>query len=147
MVLGLESDSELRDDSGLTISQLNAAMEEAEELELDDASTAKAAEGYPLTTNITPELLMHCEALLDLFNSDTPRAVYIRPASARSYRYYIGDTSREGLGGATQFPDGDFVAGGSNLREAQNQVNQLLQEIRAGLRDGCEVWAFTDNGG
>lgn len=90
MVLGLESDSELRDDSGLTISQLDAAMEEAEELELDDASTAKAAEGYPLTTNITPELLMHCEALLDLFNSDTPRAVYIRPASARSYRYYIG---------------------------------------------------------
>lgn len=71
MVLGLESDSELRDDSGLTISQLDAAMEEAEELELDDASTAKAAEGYPLTTNITPELLMHCEALLDLFNSDT----------------------------------------------------------------------------
>jgi hypothetical protein len=157
MELGLESDAELRDDSGLTISQLDAAMEQAEELELEDASTAKAAEGYPLTTNITPELLMHCEALLDLFDSDTPRAVYIRPASARSYQYYIGDASREGLGGATQFPDGtikgrcgvwkaEFATGGSNLREAQNQVNQLLQEVRAGLHDGCELWAITDNG-
>jgi hypothetical protein len=157
MEAGLNSDSELRDDSGLTISQLETAMEAAEELELQDASTAKAAEGYPLTTKITPELISHCEALLDLFDSDTPRTVFIRPASAHSYRYYVGDASREGLGGATQFPDGsikgrrgvwnaDFAEGGSNLREAQNQVNHLIREIRAGMHDGCELWAFTDNG-
>jgi hypothetical protein len=43
----------------------------------------------------------------------------------------------------------DFAEGGSNLREAQNQVNNLIREIRAGMHDGrwiCELWAFTDNG-
>jgi hypothetical protein len=39
----------------------------------------------------------------------------------------------------------DFAAGGSNLREAQNQANHLLTDIRAGRHDGCEVWVFTDN--
>jgi hypothetical protein len=65
--------------------------------------------------------------------------------------YYVGDASREGLGGATQFPDGTikgwrgvwdagFAQGGSNLREAQNQVNHLLNKVRAGLHDGfCAV--------
>jgi hypothetical protein len=47
--------------------------------------------------------------------------------------------SREGFG------DPKFVEGGSNLREAQNQVNHLLQEIRMGKHDGCVVWAATDN--
>ena len=37
------------------------------------------------------------------------------------------------------------MEGGSNLREAQNQVNHLLQEIRMGKHDGCEVWAATGN--
>jgi hypothetical protein len=60
MEAGLNSDSELRDDSGLTISQLETAMEAAEALELQDAFTAKAAEGYPLATKVTPELISHC---------------------------------------------------------------------------------------
>ena len=55
-------------------------------------------------------------------------------------------------GGVTQYPDGtltsreglwdlQFAEGGSNLREAQNQVNHLLLEIRGGKHDGCEPWA------
>jgi hypothetical protein len=47
--------------------------------------------------------------------------------------------SREGLW------DPEFAVGGSNLREAQNQVNHLIAEIRAGLHDGCEVWDATNN--
>ncbi len=31
------------------------------------------------------------------------------------------------------------------MREAQNQVNHLLHEIRMGMHDGCKVWAATDN--
>lgn len=136
--------------------QMDIYMEQAELLEIEDASTAKAASGYPILTQITPELIAHCEALSDLFNAEEPHAVYIRPSSASKYRYYVGDASREGLGGATQFPDGrilgrrgvwdpKFAEGGSNLREAQNQVNHLLAEVRAGLHDGCALWAFTDN--
>ncbi len=56
----------------------------------------------------------------------------------------------------TQYPDGvvssweglwdpKFAKGGSNLQEAQNQVNQLLQEIREGLHNGCKVWPATNN--
>jgi hypothetical protein len=41
--------------------------------------------------------------------------------------------------------DPEFAKGGLNLREAQNQVNHLLQEIRMGKHDRCEVWAVTDN--
>jgi hypothetical protein len=48
-------------------------------------------------------------------------------------------TSREGLW------DPQFAGGGSNLQEAQNQVNHLLYKIRAGKHEGCELWAATDN--
>jgi hypothetical protein len=149
--------AEVQDQSGLSTFQLDASMESAERLEAEDASTATAAADYPLLTPITPELITHCEALLSLFEHDVPTAIFIRPASSSAYRYYIGDASREGLGGATQYPDGtirgrrgvwkaDFAEGGSNLREAQNQVNHLISEVRAGLHDGCALWAFTDNG-
>ena len=56
----------------------------------------------------------------------------------------------------TQLPDGTIVSreglwesgfaqGGSNLQEAQNQVNQLLWDIKAGKHDGCKLWAATNN--
>ena len=148
---------ELVEEHGITSAELQTAMQKAEALEIQDASTAEAQLGYPPLTKVTPELLIHCEALLDWFDTEEPRTVFIRPASSSSFRYYIGDASREGLGGATQYPDGSiwgrrglwhstFAEGGSNLREAQNQVNHLLFEVRQGKHDGCAVWAFTDNG-
>jgi hypothetical protein len=123
---------------------------------MQDAGTTQAAVGYLTLTVITTELIKHCEALLELFEGDLPRANFVRPASSKSYHYYIGDASQEGLGGATQYPDGSirgrrgvweasFAEGGSNLREAQNHVSHLIQEVRAGMHDGCEIWAFTDN--
>jgi hypothetical protein len=39
----------------------------------------------------------------------------------------------------------DFAGGGSNLREAQNQINHLLHEIRMGMHNGCKVWVATNN--
>jgi hypothetical protein len=148
---------ELGIDSGLTEVEFEDAAAKARELEDEDAPTAVAQAGYPPLTKITPELLAHAEALLELFDTEEPRAVFIRPSSASKFRYYVGDASREGLGGATQYPDGSiksrrgvwdegFAKGDSNLHEAQNQVNHLLNEVRAGLHDGCAVWAFTDNG-
>ena len=146
-----------QDESGISPTQIDESMQSAEDLELRDAGTEAAATGYPLYTAATPELISHCEALIELFQPEQPREVFIRPSSASQFRYYIGDASREGLGGATQFPDGsirgrrgvwqqEFAEGGSNLREATNQVNHILREIQAGMHDGCALWAFTDNG-
>ena len=111
---------------------------------------------YPLQTRVTTEMMLHVEALQILFAGDQPLLVPLRPTDKGKLRYYVGDASREGFGGATQYPDGSivsreglweagFAGGGSNLREAQNQVNHLLWEIRAGKHDGCELWAATDN--
>jgi hypothetical protein len=69
--------------------------------------------------------------------------------------FFVGDASQEGFDGATQLPDGlvtsckglwdpKFVDGGSNLREAQNQVNHLLKEIQMGKHDECKVWTATN---
>ncbi len=74
----------------------------------------------------------------------------------RKLRYYVGDAFREGFGGATQSPEGglisqeglwdlEFAKGGSNLWDAQNQVNHLLQEIRVGKHDECKLWVATNN--
>ena len=148
---------ELGEDSGLTPAELEIAIEEARDLDVRDVGPTEAGAGYPEMTRITDKLVVHTEALLELFDSDEPLALFVRPSSSSKFRYYVGDASREGLGGGTQFPDGTirgrrgvwdskFASGGSNLREAQNQVNHLLGEVRVGLHDGCAVWAFTDNG-
>jgi hypothetical protein len=107
-------------------------------------------------TPVTSEMLDHVDALHTLFQGKQPLLVPGRPTDKHKLRFFVGDTSREGFGGATQFPNGlvssreglwdlMFAEGGSNLREAQNQVNHLLSEIRAGLHDGCKVWAATNN--
>ncbi len=105
---------------------------------------------YPLATAVTSELLAHTEALQVLFQEELPIMVPIRPTDKHKLQFFVGDASREGFGGSTQYPDGwvssreglwdpEFAEGGSNLREAQNQVNHLIAEIRARLHDGCEV--------
>ena len=131
-------------------------MEAAARLELDDTVTADCAVDYPVETRITSEMLMHVEALRSLFAADTPHAVPIRPTDKGKIRYYIGDASAEGFGSGMQYPDSvldgrvglweaGYASGGSNLREGTNMANHLLQDIKAGKHDGCEVWCFTDN--
>jgi hypothetical protein len=111
---------------------------------------------YPLETKVTVELLLHGEALQELFKGKQPLMVPICPTDKRKLRYHVGDASQEGFGGATQFPnepiyyreglwDSGFADGGSNLQVAQNQVNHLLHEIRAGKHNGCKLWAATNN--
>ena len=136
--------------------RLQQVMEEAAELESNDASRAVAGSDYPLETKVTGEMLMHVEALRVLFSEAVPVAIPIRPTDVEKVRYVIGDASAEGFGAGTQYPDlvfegrdglwrTVFAEGGSNLREAQNLANHLLADIRAGKHDGCEVWCFTDN--
>jgi hypothetical protein len=111
---------------------------------------------YPLATAVTLELLAHTKALQVLFQGEHPIMVPIHPTDKYKLWFFVGDASREGFGGSTQYPAGlvssheglwdpEVSEGGSNLREAQNQVNHLISEIRAGFHDGCEVWAATDN--
>ena len=136
--------------------RLQGLMDAARIVELTDAPPAQAREGYPYTTRITDQLKMHVDALLELFPTDVPLALPVRPTDKHKLRYVCGDASAEGLSWGTQYPDGalegrdglwapDFALGGSNLREAQNQVNHLLTDIRADKHDGCEVWCATDN--
>lgn len=149
----LEAFREDRDVDGW---RLQTAMDEAANLEDKDATRAQAAADYPRLTRVTSELSLHVQALLKMFASESPLALPVRPSHRNKFRYFIGDASAEGLGSAFQYPnlevrgreglwDESFAEGGSNLREAQCQVNHLLAEINAGLHDGCEVWAFSDN--
>ena len=100
-----------------------------------------------MLTPVNSELLLHAKALQILFAGEQPLMVPLRPTDKGKLCFFVGDASREGFGGATQFPDAtvamheglwdpEFAKGGSNLREAQNQVNHLLQEIRMGKHDG-----------
>lgn len=147
-----------RDSEGWRLQQ-NAA-DSAELLEFGVStgqdSPLDAQGDYPLATAVTSELLAHTEALQVLFQGEHPIMVPIRPTDKYKLRFFVGDASREGFGGSTQYPDRlvssreglwdpEFSEGGSNLREAQNQVNHLIAKIRAGFHDGCEVWAATDN--
>ncbi len=128
------------------------ALWDAKLLEVDDVSSDSAQVGYPSNTRVTGQLTDHVSALLRLFASDAPLVVPICPTDAHKLRYVIGDASAEGFGAGTQFPDmvfsghdglwcEVFALGGSNLREAQAQVNHLLQDVRQGLHNGCEIWA------
>jgi hypothetical protein len=122
-----------------------------------EGSAQDAQDDYPLlSTPMTSELSLHVEALQILFAGQQPLMIHIRPTDKGKLCFFCGDALREGFGGATQYPNGtltsreglwdcQFAEGGSNLREAQNQVNHLLYEIRAGRHDGYKLWAATDN--
>jgi len=56
---------------------------------------------YPLQTKVTSELLLHCEALQTLFEGENPLLVPLRPTDKGKLRFYVGDASHEGFGGAT----------------------------------------------
>ena len=131
-----------RDSEGWRLQQ-NAA-DSAELLEFGVStgqdSPLDAQGDYPLATAVTSELLAHTEALQVLFQGEHPIMVPIRPTDKYKLRFFVGDASREGFGGSTQYPDRlvssreglwdpEFSEGGSNLREAQNQVNHLIAEI------------------
>lgn len=136
--------------------RLQELIDEVEDLEATDASTAEAGAGYPLNTSITNELKMHVSALQRLFNGDAPRLAPIRPEEASMVRIAVGDASAEGFGYGTQFPEEEVVLRdglwdevfsfkSSNLREATNIGNNLLRDIESGVHDGCEVWVAVDN--
>ena len=97
------------------------------------------------------------DTLLKLFSEEALLAVHFRTSSARWFHYYIWGAFAEGFGGVAQYPDGMlrgkqdnwdayFAEGGCNLREAQKQVNHLMEEVISGKHDGCKVWGLADNG-
>jgi hypothetical protein len=58
--------------------------------------------------------------------------VPVHPTDKGKLHFFVGDASKEGFSGVTQFPDGmvmlqeglwdpNFAEGGSNSKEAQNQ--------------------------
>ncbi len=121
-----------------------------------EGSPLDAQGDYPLLAPGTSELLIHVEALQTLFAGEKPLMIPIWPTNKGKLCFFCGDALLEGFEGATQYPggmltsreglwDSQFAEGGSNLQEAQDQVNHLLYEIRAGRHDGCELWAATDN--
>lgn len=164
----IESFRSDRDDDGWRVHQameqaaLDYALEEDAISVEESPPCTNSQEGsgdyqpYPESTQITPQMRHHVEALNILFNTDTPHSIPIRPTDKHKFRIVIGDASAEGFGVGTQYPDLEFEGrdglwtkefGGkpSNLREARNIANHLLRDIRAGKHDGCEVWLCTDN--
>ena len=136
--------------------RLSEAMSAVAMMEGEDAPTMEFKKGYPVKTRITSQLVDHANALLRLFSSDLPLMVPLRPTDAHKLQYTVGDASAEGFSIVTQYPDLTiqardglwdevFAEGGSNLRDVQNFGNHLLEEIRAGMHDGCALWAATDN--
>ena len=94
-----------RDDDGWRLadaSDLSGAMDAAANLETQDAGQESAHAGYPLETRVTNQLVMHAEALLTLFSSETPMVIPIRPTGRGKVRYICGDASAEGFGVVTQ---------------------------------------------
>ena len=83
-------------------------------LEQNDAYWAQAQDGYPLSTRVTNQLLMHVEALLLLFDTVTPRVVHIRPTDKHKLSYMGGDAPAESVGSMTQYP-GLLIAGQDGL--------------------------------
>ena len=80
----------------------------------------------------------------------------IQPSDSHNIRYVVRDASTEGFSTCTQYYDlsvniGDglwvvaFADGGSNLQEAQNFGNHLLQKVLEGKHDGCDMWGGTDS--
>ncbi len=149
-----------RDDQDSLGWQTNMSVDSTELLEFSvetgQDSSLDTQGDYPVLTPVNLELLLHAKALQILFDGEQPIMVPMHPTDKGKLCFFVGDASREGFSGATQFPDGmvtsreglwdpNFAEGGSNLREAQNQVNHLLQEIQMGKHDGCKVWAATDN--
>ncbi len=65
---------------------------------------------YPLQTKVTTELLLHVEELHMLFEGEQPLMVALRSTDKGKLRFYVGDASREGFGGATQFPNGTIIS-------------------------------------
>ena len=108
-------------------------MEAAEGLEMNDSGTEFAASGYPTLTRITSELLDHCEALLELFDSELPRADFVIPAFSTSYRYYVGLLGKglvEPLNFQTSASGADEVCGNPPLQtEAQICEKHRIKSI------------------
>ncbi len=69
-------------------------------------SPLDAQGGYPLATPVTLELLAHTEALQVLFQGEHLVMVPICPTDKHKLRFFVGDASRKGFGGATQYSDG-----------------------------------------
>jgi len=149
----IEAWREGRDLDGWKLSEL---MDESAGMDARDASLVEFSKGYPVSTHVTNELIDHCRALTELFKNPSPLLVPLRPTEAHKIRYISGDASAEGFFIATQYPSGaietreglwekSFSEASSNLREAQNFGNHMLEEIRSGKHTGCALWAFTDN--
>jgi hypothetical protein len=146
-----------RDSLGWRINMLVDLTELLEfSIETGQDSPLDAQGDYPVLTPMNLDLLLHAEALQIIFAGKQPLMVPLQLTDKGKLCFFVGDASRQGFGGATRFPDAtvvtreglwdpDFAKGGSNLREAQNQVNHLLQEIQIGKHDGCKVWAATNN--
>jgi hypothetical protein len=95
------------------------------------------------------------EALLQLFDSDTPSKVLLRAARVYSILYGFADASGTGFGSTILGEDGiqyrigtwesDVDEDSSNFREFENVVCALEDEAKEGRLDDAIVFLCTDN--
>lgn len=56
-------------------------------------------------TSVTKEMQLYVGGLLKLFVNEEPVVLLVRPTDKGKLHYFVGDTSAEEVGSATQFPD------------------------------------------
>jgi hypothetical protein len=108
-------------------------------------------------TRVAPvsRLSFDVEALLNLFQADTPPVRWIRGHQVSEVTYSYADASGTGFGrsmgnqSGTQYTHGvwtdDEAAHTSNYRELSNLVLTLEEGVASHQLKGTEIWIFTDN--
>jgi hypothetical protein len=125
-----------------------------EESDVFDAIDEKTTP--PTTMRITSDVNRDLKALLCFYQEEEPVFLLVRPRDSNDVVYLGGDASAAAFGAGQQLPDGTVTvwlgnwsaketSQGSNWREATNLARALLNQIRAGVFDGKEVWMATDN--
>ena len=66
----------------------------------DGGAAPQDMEDYPASTGLTSELLTGEESMLELFAEEEPLVLPTRPTGANKLRYFVADTSAEGVGSA-----------------------------------------------
>ena len=81
--------------------RLQKAEDELALLSAEEASDEGYQADYPDKIRITDELKLHVRGLLELFDSEEPLLVAVRPTDAGKIRYHVGDASAEGFAALT----------------------------------------------
>ena len=141
--------------------KLQQTLDSLRDLDARGATIEECKEAYPEHVGITDELVSHVRGLLQLFDSEEPRAVPVRPTNRGEVRYHVGDASAEGFAAGIQYPDLRFEGRDGLWRNWSRalkfrldyvrrtrklyhvNVSELLSWLQNFLQSKCEPYLWT----